>query len=191
MLINLSDCKQIRLSMDTRIKAFDCGDPDLNDFLFNDAIDYLKELYAVTYLYEYGDDTVAFFSVSNDKISYDETSISKTEWNRFCRSIPNEKRRTDNPAVKIGRFGVNARYQKSGIGTQLFDYIKMFFIDNNKTGCRYITLDAYNNSATITFYQKNGFVFLTENDKLEKTRSMYFDLRRFMNTALRVIASGQ
>jgi len=71
-VIKFSDCKHTRLSTGTRIKSFDCGDPDLNDFLFNDSRDYLTELYAVTYLFEYGDDTVAFFSVSNDKITYDE-----------------------------------------------------------------------------------------------------------------------
>jgi GNAT superfamily N-acetyltransferase len=182
-VIKFSDCKHIRLSTDTRIKSFDCGDPDLNDFLFNDSRDYLTELYAVTYLFEYGDDTVAFFSVSNDKITYDEKTISKTEWNRFCRSIPNIKRRKDNPAVKIGRFGVNRKYQKTGIGTELLTYIKMFFLDNNKTGCRFITLDAYNTPDTISFYRKNGFIFLTETDKNEKTRLMYFNLKRVADSA--------
>lgn len=184
-MINFSDCKHIRLCGDTLIKPFDCGDSDLNEFLFIDAKPYLAELYAVTYLFEYGDDTVAFFSVSNDKITYDEETISKTEWNRFCRDIPNIKRRKDNPAVKIGRFGVSRKYQKMGIGTELLTYIKMFFLDKNKTGCRFITLDAYNKPDTIAFYEKNGFVALTENDKNEKTRLMYYNLKRFADSALK------
>ena len=178
-MIGFSDCTRIRLSADTKIKPFDCGDADLNDFLFNDAKPYLSELYAVTYLYVFGDDTVAFFSVSNDSISFDEKTISKTDWNRFCRKIPYVKRRHDSPAVKIGRLGVSRKYHDAGIGSQLLTYIKIFFIDNNKTGCRFITLDAYNNSATLSFYKKNGFAFLTESDKTDKTRSMYFDLKPF------------
>ena len=184
-MISFSDCKQIRLSSETPIKPFDCGEGDLNDFLFNDAKAYLAELFAVTYLFEYGDDTAAFFSVSNDKITYDEETISKTEWNRFCRSIPNIKRQMDNPAVKIGRLGVSGKYQNAGIGSDLLTYIKMLFLDANKTGCRFITLDAYNKSATLSFYRKNGFIFLTENDREEDTRLMYFNLKRFADSALK------
>jgi ribosomal protein S18 acetylase RimI-like enzyme len=87
------------------------------------------------------------------------------------------------PAVKIGRLGVHTKYQKSGIGTQLLDTIKFLFIDNNKTGCRYITVDAYNNEKTIPFYRKNGFNFLTESDSGDTTRLMYFDLRWFIGGA--------
>ncbi len=42
-------------------KLFDCGDADLNGFLFSEAINYQKSLMAVTYLLEYkaADKTVA------------------------------------------------------------------------------------------------------------------------------------
>jgi hypothetical protein len=75
-LIRFSDCKQIRLSDTAIIKHFDCGDPDLNEFLFQDSKRYLSQLLAVTYLFEYGDDIVAFYSVSNDKISLDNDGIT-------------------------------------------------------------------------------------------------------------------
>jgi hypothetical protein len=177
-VIRLSDCKQIRLSTNTHIKPFDCGDDDLNEFLFQDSKNYLTELLAVTYLYEYGDDTVAFFSVSNDKVFYDEEIISKSFWNKFSRIIPNRKRMKGYPAVKIGRFGVNMKYKRNKIGTQLLDFVKMFFLDNNKTGCRYITVDAYRKPETLAFYDKNSFEFLTETDADLDTRLMYFDLKR-------------
>jgi len=55
----------IRLTDNYQIKPFDCNDKDLNDFLFNDAKAYLKELLAVTYLLE--DDatgkTIAFLQL--------------------------------------------------------------------------------------------------------------------------------
>jgi ribosomal protein S18 acetylase RimI-like enzyme len=177
-VIRLAECKQIRLASETEIQPFDCGDPDLNEFLFQDSKNYLAELLTVTYLYEYGNDTVAFFTVSNDKIFYDESIVSKPFWNRFSRIIPNQKRMKGYPAVKIGRFGVDIKYRRNKLGTQLLDFIKMFFLDNNKTGCRYITVDAYNNPATLGFYDKNDFSFLTESDVRFKTRLMYFDLKR-------------
>ena len=56
------------------------------------------------------------------------------------------------------------------------DYIKGYFIDNNKTGCKFITIDANNSPDVIGFYKKNGFDFLTYTDETEKSRIMYFDL---------------
>ena len=38
----------VRLKEDTPISSFDCGDNDLNDFLLNDAKNYLKSMLAVT-----------------------------------------------------------------------------------------------------------------------------------------------
>jgi hypothetical protein len=56
----------------------------------------------------------------------------------------------------------------------LMDYIKGFFIEKDKTGCRFITVDAYR--VAIDFYNRNGFDFLTDEDKNDDRRQMYFDL---------------
>jgi hypothetical protein len=69
------------------------------------------------------------------------------------------------------------------------DFIKSWFIDpNNKTGCRFIVVDAYNEPIPIKYYKQNDFEFLfsTEDQEKEymglmdenqlKTRLMYFDL---------------
>ena len=61
------------------------------------------------------------------------------------------------------------------LGTYLLNFIKSFFVVNNKTGCRFLTVDAY--AAAIPFYQKNGFVPLNDDDKDSPTRLLYFDLR--------------
>lgn len=40
----------IRLTKDTIIKSFDCGDADLNDFILNDAkLSYLKDISAIPF----------------------------------------------------------------------------------------------------------------------------------------------
>ena len=93
------------------------------------------------------------------------------------------------PAVLIGRLGVSIRYKQKGIGKELMDFIKSWFIDsNNKTGCRFIVVDSYNEEIPLHYYQKNGFLFLFSTEQQEKTymglddsdklatRLLYFDL---------------
>ena len=70
--ITLLDCNRVRLEKSVILSSFDCGDEDLNDFLLNEAINYYKDLLAVTNLFFYGDDIVSFYSVSNDSISYED-----------------------------------------------------------------------------------------------------------------------
>ncbi|MCQ2225529.1 MAG: GNAT family N-acetyltransferase, partial [Paludibacteraceae bacterium] len=46
---------------------------------------------------------------------------------------------------------------------------------DNKTGCRFLTVDAYLDA--VPFYEKNGFSLLTtEDEDSTYTRLMYFDL---------------
>lgn len=172
--MNFSSLSLIRLSEEHPIKPFDCGDHDLNDFLLNDAKKYHKQLLAVTYLLENQEDTMAFFSMLNDKISIEQAD-SKTKWRKLFRDrMPEGKQFKSYPAVKIGRLGVSTSFKGQGLGTMILDYVKELFVTNNRTGCRYLTVDAYRES--LDFYIKNGFNFLTEIDKNSDTRLMYYDL---------------
>jgi len=92
--------------------------------------------------------------------------------------MPNRKRRKEYPAVKIGRLGVNTQHR--GVGSEIIFFIKNWFTTENKTGCRFVLVDAYNRPELLRFYQKNDFMFLTEKDKEKKTRLMYFDLIRML-----------
>lgn len=166
-----------KLTLDLQVKPFECGDKDLDDFFNYDAIEYSKELLAVTYLIESQDVTVAFFSVLNDKIINKDPSKKKTISHPLARKIPNTKRLESYPAVKIGRFAIHSHYQRQGNGGRILKYIKALFISSNRTGCRFITVDAYNKA--VGFYFKNGFKFLTPADEKENTRLMYFDLKTF------------
>lgn len=69
--------------------------------------------------------------------------------------------------------------QRQRLGTALLDFIKVWFTQGNKTGCRFIIVDAYNKAHIIQFYQKNGFQFLIEEDSSDETRLMFFDLITF------------
>lgn len=114
-----------KLEESTVIKPFDCGDPDLNEFLFEDAKKYLNSLLAVTYLLEDKsvDKTVAYYCLLNDKIEIDPDEKSK--WNKINRKIPNSKRYRAYPAVKIGRLGVSKEYSHQHIGENLIIQIKL------------------------------------------------------------------
>lgn len=160
------------------VKNFDCGDEDLNDFILNESPLYRKEKLAVTYVLKEAADManehiVAFFSLSNDRISISDFD-NKTRYNRFSRRFNNHKRLKSYPAAKIGRLGVDASLKGNGVGQRILNFIKRYFIADNKTGCRFITVDAY--AAAIPFYLRNGFVPLNDEDADEPTRLLYFDL---------------
>ena len=86
------------------------------------------------------------------------------------RNIPNEKRRPQYPAVLVGQLAVSDGYMGQHIGDEILDAIKSWFIEPlNKTGCRYIVVDALNNPKIFDFYQRNGFKFLFSTEEEEWT----------------------
>lgn len=181
--MDLSSFDFLPLGEDTEILPFDCNDADLNNFLFEDAKNYLSDLMAVTYLFvdRQAKKTVAYFSLLNDKVSYDPEERSL--WNRINRRISNNKRRKTYPSVKIGRLAVSKDYDNKGVGRAILDFIKHAFTNGNRTGCRFITVDAY--AKATGFYIKNSFDFFTKKDCKDETRLMFFDLKPFKETQIR------
>lgn len=170
-----------RLSGNRPLLPFDCGDEDINDFLVAKAWDYHEELLAVTYFLEDNERTVFYFTLLNDKVTALE--LSKGFWRRIKALFPHSKHRKDYPAVKIGRLGVHKYYQHSEDkwGTKILDFIKHWMVADNKTGCRFITVDAY--CSAVPFYLANGFMFMgaDERSRYESgtafTVAMYYDLK--------------
>lgn len=164
-----------KLKNNDKIESFDCGDADLNNFILNQSLFFSSEKLAVSYALESVEnkDVLAFFSLSNDKISIDDFD-NKNQYNRFSRRFNNRKRLKSYPAVKIGRLGVSNTMKGKRIGSAILNYIKSYFVQDNKSGCRFLTVDAY--SDAIPFYEKNGFVPLNDADINEMTRLLYFDL---------------
>jgi len=170
--------KFIRLDPTNGVKAFDCGDKDLNDFILNRAPEFQKHLLAVSYACVDVDDAskvYAYCSLANDKVAMGDFK-DKTEFNRFRKKqgFPNEKRLKSYPAVKLCRLGVDESAKGLQIGTTVLNYIKAMFVFDNKTGCRFLTVDAYLNA--VPFYEKNGFRFMNAEDNDPHTRLMYYDL---------------
>lgn len=170
-----------QLNDSDRVASFDCGDADLNDFILNQAQLFYKEKLAVNYVLKANEnekEIAAFFSLSNDKIAITDFE-NKNKYNRFSRRFDNRKRFKSYPAVKICRLGVSNPHKGEKIGSFIIDFVKSYFIFNNKSGCRFLTVDAY--SDAISFYQKNGFIPLNEADAHDKTRLLYFDLNDVSN----------
>lgn len=173
--------------------TFLCQDVDLDDFFTNVAPHYDTELLGKTYAWVSINNPkhiLGMITLANDSVKL--KLISSAALNRLQRGVMNSKRGINFPAVLIGRLGVSSEDRGKGlnIGSQIIDFVKMWFrSSDNKTGCRFIVVDAYNNDRTIHFYKKNGFKLLygTELDEREflelnedeplKTRFMFFDLK--------------
>ena len=182
----------IQLSDDVfaNCETFNCGNADLDDFFMNDAKKYADELMGKTYCWITEckpHKIVALFTLVNDSIK--TTYLGTSTKNRLNRPIENPKRGRSYPAALIGRIGINSEFQGREIGSQLIEFIKDWFrAEDNKTGCRFLVVDAYNNSRTIKFYERNGFKFLHKTEAEERkyyqinddnitTRLMYYDLK--------------
>jgi GNAT superfamily N-acetyltransferase len=163
-----------RLSDNDERPPFNCDDNDLNEFFAIDSIKSTKELMSVTYVVEDNmGELQAFFSLSNDAVK--KAEVEKSIIKKILRIIPREKRYSTLPAVKICRLATAANYQSKGTGSEILNYLKFWFTNGNKTGCRFIIVDAYNNPRTLKFYERNGFIFLSS-DPEQTTRLMIFDL---------------
>lgn len=165
-----------RLTKEEAVKSFDCGDEDLNDFILNESQLYRKARLAVSYVIERkdSDKVVGFFSLANDRVSVSDFE-SKTEFNRFRKKrFVNDKRIKSYPAVKICRLGIDSSVKGMSLGTFILDFIKSYFVIDNKTGCRFITVDAY--KAAVPFYIKNNFLPLNYEAESEHTQLLFFDL---------------
>ena len=169
-------------------QPFTCGNTDLDEFFHYDSIAYHKKLLGKTYAFKLRSNPrtiVGIFTLSNDSIRIDDLPNARKQ---KMKHIIEHKPLRRYPAVLIGRLGINAELAGHGFGSAIMDFIKSWFIKNNKTGCRFIIVEAYNTPSTLKYYEKNGFryLFSTENQEAlytfhdtkikMRTRMMFFDL---------------
>ena len=209
----LEHCQYGRLSPEIidQCQPYKCSNnPDIDSFFHegkeDNYTDYLNEMMGYSHCF-YTDEEhpqmVCAFSLSNTALRIDV--LPKGKRNKFNKSIPNPKRRSQYPAILIGQlcifdgFGNHVFHQN--IGNEMMDLIKTMAIDKeNSCAARYLIVDAVNTHNVIEFYKRNGFVFLFESDEEElkylrgksfsksifkchkkahlfcKTRLMFFDL---------------
>jgi GNAT superfamily N-acetyltransferase len=129
---------------------------------------------------------ICAFTLSTSSI--DGRNLPNNRRKKLTKNIPVEKRMKSYPSVLIGRLGVNKEFRGKGIGTELMENVIKPWFSNYQLGCRYLTVDAYNNEFTLRYYENNGFKYLFSTEQQEKayigipeeaelkTRLMYFDL---------------
>lgn len=191
--MTLSDLVFLPLvSGETDFSNFDCGRSDINDFFLNDAPDYQEELFGKTYVFVPEDSPctiVAAFTVANASIFTKRLPNARKK--KIGYEVHQSKGLINYPAVLLGRLGVDVHYQHAHLGPQIIDFVAQWFTsEDNKSGCRHLIVDAYNEPGLIDFYERNGLklFFSTEqqereyrnfdtgvNEKLA-TRLMYRDL---------------
>lgn len=151
-------------------ESFSCGDEDMDEFFYNDALTYTRFRMGKSYCFRLIENPkiiVAFFTVSNDSIRIFDLGSSKK--NRMWKEISNrEKRLSRYPGILIGRLAISKNYANQGFGSDVVRFVKEWLVDNdNKSGCRLAIVDAKNSKNVISFYEKNGFkcLFNTEADE--------------------------
>ena len=170
--------------------GFTCGDHDLDDFFTSDCFAYSKELLGKTYCFKTDEGphtVVCAFTLANAGVRVSDLPNARKK--KIEAGIPHIKSLKDYPAVLIARLGVSKEFRSLHIGSDVLSYIKLWFLEPyNKTGCRFMIVDAYNEPATMAFYEQNGFKTVFSNEQQEKdyrhivsesslsTRLMYYDL---------------
>ena len=189
-------CRRFPLSREIigSCAPFSCGDKDLDEFFNSDYADYQRQLMGKTYVFLEIDDPkeiICAFTVSNASIFTNYLPNARKK--KIGKDVPVSKRDLIYPAVLIGRIGVNQRFLHRHVGSELMDIVKDWFIDkDNKTGCRYLVVDAYNKPEACEYYQRNGFNYMFSSEEQEKqyrniatdaalqTRLMFFDLMQIV-----------
>lgn len=184
------ECSLCELKERLDVEGFCCGDKDLDEFFTNDCFAYARQLLGKTYFYTLKSEpniVVCAFTLANAGIRVSDLPNARRK--KIETNIPHTKALKDYPAVLVARLGVSKDFRSKHIGSDALEYIKYWFLDPcNKTGCRYVLVDAYNKPSTIIFYESNGFATVFSTEKQEKeyrhideetplnTRLMYFDL---------------
>ena len=185
-------CSLFPLTSPQEIDGFSCGDSDLDEFFTRDCFAYAKELLGKTYCYKLDEDAhkiVCAFTLANAGVRVSDLPNARKK--KVESKIPHIKTLKDYPAVLLARLGVSKDFRSLGIGSEVMEFVKLWFLDPyNKTGCRFLIVDAYNSPATIAFYEKNDFKMVFSSEQQEKdyrhlddemslsTRLMFYDLMR-------------
>lgn len=180
----VSSCQEYVCSKDDRI----------NKFFHEEYLDYAHQLLGKSYCFVSKTEPkiAAAFTVANSSVRVDD--MPKSKRNKLNRKIPFSKQRSQYPAVLVAQLAVFDEFSGLNLGKDVLDMIKAWFIDPlNKTGCRYVVVDAVNNPKVLQFYKDNGFDFIFSSDEEEmqymskavnvqdgsvfrETRLMIFDL---------------
>ncbi|MBN1447594.1 MAG: GNAT family N-acetyltransferase [Bacteroidetes bacterium] len=149
-----SDLCFSKLSPDFDRKSFDCGVPELNDFLGKRARKHMTQKMSVTYVLHKKDEAeiLGYYTISMAEIR----TIDLQE--ELIRGLPHHPV----PAVRLGRLAVSKSHREKGYGSVLlWDAIEKAISLSEEIGVRAVEAHAKDDPAR-AFYRKHGFISLAD-----------------------------
>jgi GNAT superfamily N-acetyltransferase len=126
---------------------FDCGKPELNEWL-----------YAQAGQQERADNTRTFLAIEGDEIvGYYATTTYRLELDDLAKAFGAGKRRYPVPAVLLARLAVDRRSQGHGVGARLLVHaLTEIARASESVGFEVVVVHAIDHEA-VTFYARYGF----------------------------------
>jgi GNAT superfamily N-acetyltransferase len=143
------------------LSGFDCGNPDFNEFLLEDALRDFRDNFSVTHIGRIRGEPAAYVCLV--AAAYQTAAISHAATLRYpYRNLP---------AVKIARIATDLRFQGKGLGRGLVEY-SMAIARRVRTlvGCHLLVTDAL--PERVNWYRDMGFE-LSVRANLAETRQSY------------------
>lgn len=163
--IPFEELEFVRLNATHDLSGFHSTEPELDNFLKEDALTNQNNLISVTRLVLWKGNIVGFFTLINDSIEVRSVDECDREENYQFRKYP---------ALKIARLATHIHCERFGIGRSMLRRIFTISITlSHHVGCRIITVDA--KYSAVDFYKKFAFKQATRNPK--DTVPLYFDLK--------------
>lgn len=159
-------------------KTFDCGIKDLNDFLVDDTLTQQNEAINITYLWisNKTSELLGYITICTDSIHlWGEKKQEMKKIGIDYKALP---------ALKICRMAVAHKFARQKIGKKMIAFaINKAIKINEICGCRFLTLEAKNDSSLeenikpVHFYKKMEFSFIKERKDNSSYIPMYKDLK--------------
>ena len=155
------------LSEHHNLNSFECESKDLTDFLKNDALNQQNMNLNLTQLITCDGVIFGFVSILTDSMKLKVVDDEKTK--KEIRDKLNISENNEIPAIKIGRFAIDKKYGKKGLGSHILSNVLLSLLNlsKNKIGFRFVLVEAY--AIALDFYIKNNFYTLeSDEEALEK-----------------------
>jgi GNAT superfamily N-acetyltransferase len=150
------------------VKAFDCGDVQLNDFLRRFAWENQeRHMYGNTYVaYSEDAELIGYYTIANSSIPRIELPEEQ---------VAGSPRYPYLPALLLARLAVAKVHSKKGNGEQLLRHcLNNALALSQEVGVRYVITEAYLDK--VAWYAKYGFREVPRSDD-SKHRKMWIDLK--------------
>lgn len=165
------------------LKTFQCGIPEMDNFIHNELAYSVEGHYCVPYALKDGKEIIAFYALGYDSLvfpadyfddflhgyaSSGRPDIPPRYWSTF-------KNKQHYPAMGISYFAVSATYQRQHIGSALLEDILSRIRQKNDAGCQFVVVDALVTDcySAIGFYAKVGFTVCEDKKPYKDCVRMY------------------